>query len=70
MFELYTSCATLLLGFQTVQRYMEEQESLVAEAELTNLQLEGLVHYFGMDYAETSESLVEGIDALVRLQRS
>jgi hypothetical protein len=69
MFELYTLCATLLLGFQAVQRCMEEQESLV-EAELTNLQLEGLVHYFGMDYAETPESLVEGIDALVRLQRS
>lgn len=49
---------------------MEEQRSLVAEAELTNLQLEGLVHYFGMDYAETSECLVEGIEALNKLQRS
>jgi hypothetical protein len=63
-------CATFLLGFQAVRPYMEEKESLVADDELTNLQLKGLVHYFGMDYAETSESLVEGIDALVRLQRS
>jgi hypothetical protein len=47
-----------------------EEQSLVAEAELTNLQLKGLVHYFGMDYAETSESLVEGIEALTKLQRS
>lgn len=40
------------------------------EIELTNLQLKGLVRYFGIDSAETSGSLVEGIDALVTLQRS
>ena len=70
MLEFRMSCAMLFLGFQAEQLYMDEQRSLVDEAELTNLQLKGLLHYFGLDFAETSESLVDGIDALVRLQRS
>ena len=40
------------------------------EVELSNTQLNRLVHYFGIDSADTSESLVEGIDALIKLQRS
>ncbi|HKU48481.1 MAG TPA: hypothetical protein VJP79_00900 [Nitrososphaera sp.] len=40
------------------------------ETELTTTQLNDLVHYFGLDSSETPESLVEGIDVLVRLQRS
>ena len=40
------------------------------EVELSNTQLNRLVHYFGIDSDDTSESLVEGIEALIKLQRS
>jgi hypothetical protein len=59
-----------LLGFQHLHKSMYCQSNQEPENELSNSQLSELVHYFGIDSADSSESLVEGIDALVKLQRS
>jgi hypothetical protein len=60
----------MLLGYQHLQKSMPCRTDREAEIELSSSQLNGLVHYFGIDSADTLESLVEGIDALVKLQRS
>ena len=69
----------MLLGFQTWVHLMNnmleahdgsDQLNRSEDAGLSGIQLDSLVHYFGIDSSETAESLVAGINTLVRLQRS
>ena len=40
------------------------------DGELSGAEIDGLIEYFGIDLADNSESLVQGIKTLVRLARS
>jgi hypothetical protein len=69
MVEAHTLLLSMKLSENQNRDKSGERTQNSEEVELTSAQLGGLVHYFGIDSAETPESLLEGVDALAKLQR-
>ena len=49
---------------------MIDDDNHDVDDELSGEEIDGLIQYFGIDSADTSESLVQGVKALLGLSRS
>jgi hypothetical protein len=56
--------------FRSDNNTMVKTDNRDDDGELSGAEIDGLIEYFGIDLADNSESLVQGIKTLVRLALS